>query len=634
MKNILEIIILTILLFFGNYLFAQDRIIEIEKNLNELAKSEQTLNNKVDISVTDVALQEFLRSIAVSNNLNLSIDPNLNIPIVNNFSNVNVIDVLVFLCKKYDLTLDLTGNIISIEKFIKKEEQKKIVQKIKTKVNYNKATDLLSIDIKNDSLINVIKEINNKTGKNLVCAKGIEYITVNSYIKEMPFDNAVDKFGFSNNFIITKTEDDFYLIENKISDQITDNKHKSSRNKKNNDKTYSTDASIEATDINNISVSGTDVPIKDLILEVSDKLKINFFFISDIQGTSTLNVQKINFDNLLDYLFNGTVYTYKKQSDYYIIGDGIVGNLEYFKVVELQFRTVDKITEVIPGDLKKDLELIEFNELNSIMISGNPVKVKKLENFLRGIDKVVPLVFIEVIIVDINSNHIVSTGISAGLSDSVPKSSGSVFPYLDMSLNSKSVNNVITSINGLNWINFGQVTPNFYVNLKALETNGNLKIRSTPKLATLNGHQALFTSGETKYYKEEKDNLFGYQNPSLVTTHIWRAINADLAITITPVVSGDEQITLDIDVKQSEFTPREFEDSPPGSVTRQFTSLIRVKNGEMIMLGGLEKNTTSNTGSGIPILSRIPILKWIFSERTNSKYKSKLNIFIKPTVIY
>jgi type II secretory pathway component HofQ len=52
------------------------------------------------------------------------------------------------------------------------------------------------------------------------------------------------------------------------------------------------------------------------------------------------------------------------------------------------------------------------------------------------------------------------------------------------------------------------------------------------------------------------------------------------------------------------------------------------------MIGGLEEESTNETGSGTPFLSRIPIIKWFFSSRTKAKSKSKLTIFIKPTVIY
>ena len=170
--------------------------------------------------------------------------------------------------------------------------------------------------------------------------------------------------------------------------------------------------------------------------------------------------------------------------------------------------------------------------------------------------------------------------------------------------------------------------------IKALEEDGIINIRSTPKLSTINGHEAVLTSGETKYYKEERNNYIGTQNPSLSSSYTWQSVNADLTIKIKPFVSGNDQITLDITVQQSEFTPREYEDSPPGSVTRNFESSIRVKNGEMVLLGGLEKNQKSQTSKGFPILSRIPVIKWLFSSVEDVDDESKLNVFIQPTILY
>jgi type IV pilus assembly protein PilQ len=54
----------------------------------------------------------------------------------------------------------------------------------------------------------------------------------------------------------------------------------------------------------------------------------------------------------------------------------------------------------------------------------------------------------------------------------------------------------------------------------------------------------------------------------------------------------------------------------------------------MVLLGGLEEKKVSETTSGIPILSRIPILKWLFSSRVKENSFEKLNVFIKPTIIY
>jgi len=159
-------------------------------------------------------------------------------------------------------------------------------------------------------------------------------------------------------------------------------------------------------------------------------------------------------------------------------------------------------------------------------------------------------------------------------------------------------------------------------------------IRSTPQLSTMNGHSAKMSIGQTEYYREEMSNIYGSQNPQLQTQKIFKPVEAKLAVSIRPFVTGNGQVSLTIEVEQSEFTARIDEFAPPGLESRKFSSMIRVRNQEMILLGGLEENISKSTRSGWPFLSRIPILNWIFSSKSETNNKSHLNIFIKPTVIY
>jgi type IV pilus assembly protein PilQ len=244
------------------------------------------------------------------------------------------------------------------------------------------------------------------------------------------------------------------------------------------------------------------------------------------------------------------------------------------------------------------------------------------------------MVQIEVLIIDVRNTVTLSTGIRAGLSDEPVSTGGTVFPGLDVTLSSQAINNVISGINGFGLVNLGKVTQNFYISLQALETQGFIKIRSTPQLATLNGHEASMTIGETRYYLETQTTQLGTVTASTTTSQNYKSVNADLSITINPLVSSDEHVTLEINVQQSSFGERISEQAPYGTITRNFQSLIRVKNNEMIILGGLEDNAIDDTGSGVPFLSRIPVIKWFFSSRSKKNSKSKLTIFVKPTIIY
>src|SRR5690606_22294592 len=114
----------------------------------------------------------------------------------------------------------------------------------------------------------------------------------------------------------------------------------------------------------------------------------------------------------------------------------------------------------------------------------------------------------------------------------------------------------------------------------------------------------------------------------------WKSTEANLSVSIKPFVSTDENVTLSIVVEKSSFLGRSGEDAPPGKATQKFESLVRVKNNEMVLLGGLDELQKENSGSGTPLVSRIPIIKWFFSSRKKAKSTSKLHILIKPIVVY
>lgn len=636
-KGYLLILILNVIILLSTNSFAQDRFSIIESQLKELSKKTPGLLENVEISVTNASLPEFLKTIATTHNLNLNVDVGIDAKVSNSFSNVSVIDVLIFVCRNYSLDVNYTGTIISFSKYsapVKEDAPKPVVQKV-IKVSYDTKNDLLNMDIKDDTLYAVAKEISKATGKNLVVSPELNSKLVSAYVQNLSFAKGILNLAYGNDLKITLNDDGIFLIEKKdkeVNTQVAGNRPKTGKSEK---KSSTVDGlTFQLHEDSTITVKAENVAIEEILDHSFTKLNYNYFLFSEIKGSSNMNVANVSFDDFLKLLFNATDFTYKKVENIYLLGDRTIEGLRQTKLFQLRYRTAEKLVDVIPAELKKNVDVKAFPELNSIILSGSQPKIEEMELFLMEIDKVVPVVLIEVLIVDIQNTRTVSTGIEAGLGNNPSTTSGKIFPSIDLSLNSSSINNLITGINGWGVVNLGKVTPNFYLNIKALEQQGYLKLRSTPKLATLNGHEAKLSIGRTEYYLESSTTIVGSVTTGTQTAVSYKPISADLAITINPMVSGDEQITLNIGVKQSNFTTRISPTAPPGTITRDFQSLVRVKNEEMVILGGLEENTSSDVGSGVPLLSRIPILKWFFSSRTKAKNKNKLTIFIKPTVVY
>lgn len=302
----------------------------------------------------------------------------------------------------------------------------------------------------------------------------------------------------------------------------------------------------------------------------------------------------------------------------------------------MQFRTIDDVVEIIPSALKKDIEIKLFSDLNSLVLSGNQAEVEALEAFLKSIDQSVPLISIDVMIVDSSDRKSRDTGISFGKGTQASGGSyGTLSPGIDVSLGAGMINQLINAFNGLGLVNLGSVGPNFYLGLKLLEEDGAITLRSTPKLSTLNGHKAVLKSGEVKYYRENQVNIIGTQNPLQSESYLWKNVEASFVLAMTPVVSADSTITIRIELNQDEFTERETRDltAPPGMTKRSFNSIVKVKDGEMVLLGGIEKNLVEDTSKGLPWIARVPVLRLFFGHVTKTRDVQKLNVFIRPTIV-
>ncbi|RYD54586.1 MAG: hypothetical protein EOP56_18855 [Sphingobacteriales bacterium] len=600
------------------------RIESIRGRLENVTDDIPQLNNKVSFSISGASLYEFLRALAVKNKLNLSIDPSLDNSIAVNFTNVTVTELMVYLSEQYNLEVFINGSIISVVKYIAPIAETPLKP---ISVQYDKERNLISYDLRNDSLGSVLKKITSLSNANVIAPQRLHQNLVSGFVKDLSIEKGVSELAYMNNLSFQKKDSLTYYIE-----EI--NARAAEREKSINASLPKGLSLLTNKSDSIISIQAVNQPIKEVLAAVARELNINYFLFTEIQGNSDLKLDYIDFNTFLKYLFNTTSYTYKIDNGIYLIGDRKQEEIRTAEVYPLQYRTVTNLVEQIPSDMKKSLEIIALKEMNSLVIAGSAPAVKELKGFLRLVDKIVPVVNIELIILDVRKSSAISTGIMAGIDNQKSTSYSSLFPSLDVTLSSNSINNIIDGINGTGLVNLGKVTPGFYVSLKASEDNGYLKIRSTPKLATLNGNEAKMSIGETRYYAEQTTNVITTQSTTTVTGRIFKELQANFGITIKPIVSGDEQITLDITVEQSTFTEQFTKDGPYGRLTRSFQSSLRVKNNDMILLGGLEEKSNDDAGQGVPILSRIPVVKWLFSSRSRSSKKSKLAILIHPTVFY
>lgn len=610
---------------------------DIAYRIEALSKSIEALNRTIDITVTNVSIQEFVRAVANLSGLNINVATDLDFVVINNFTKVRVADLLIFLCKQYKLEITSVGNIVDLYR-------PQVAQRpLKGIVDYKQADDLLSIDFQNIPLGIVTRQITLETGKNVINQPDTKDRLINIYLQNLPFKSAMENLVKANNLEVEANDDGSYFIKDVISKQPVNQAQQSydsygttrnqSRqiskvNKSGNNDSY--DLNIVKTSGSRISVNAVDAPIFEVIKDASKQCGVNYFISTELKDNITLSLQNVEYDDLLKGMFTGKDITFVKDGSTYIIGDRKLNDFKVSRIIKFNYRPVDSLLVVIPKEFTQDISLKEFSDLNSILASGSNERIRVFEDFCNQIDKSVPVIMIEVIIVDIQSTTTLETGLNAGFGQAPATTKGTVLSGVDLQLSTKAINSLIE---GVGLANLGKVSNNFYLNIKALESLGALKVRSTPILSTLNGHEAKINIGETEYYLVKQSNVVAGQTQVVSETINYSNVDAKLEVVIKPFVSGDDQITLNVKVTQSDFTERISEFAPPGLVSRDFSSKIRVKNQDMVLLGGLEEKSTRESSRGIPLIQRIPIIKWFFSSRTKEKSDTKLNIFIRPTII-
>jgi len=617
------------------------RIALIQHRLDSLSASVPGLNQKVSLQVIG-SLQQYLMGISSSNNLSISVDPKLTFPINDNLNDVTAANILVFLAQKYNLDITIVGAIIYVTPY---QEPAKLIRLQAKDINvvYDRQANNLSLTLDNDSLPAVAKKITQVSGKNIVVPNSLQAKKVSAYIVAAPFESALDKVAYANGIKMIKTSDNYYLFqplddneELYVNGEHTTGVRKAFR------PTGTTGgpggvAGVFIRTVNGqklISADANNAPILNLVKEASQELGLNYSIYSDIKGAIDIHVKDVSYDDFLRLLFKGSDYTFQLESNIYMIGDKKMEGLRTFRAIHVQNRAIDTLVSIIPADWKKNVEIKEFRELNTIVLSGSNAQIAEIEKVIKQLDELVPVVVIEVTMIDFRKTRSIATGISAGVSDSV-KTGGTILPGVNFTASATGINSFLNSLGKLTSINLGHVVPNFYVTLQAAEANNLADIRAVPKLTSMNGHTASLSIGSKQYYKNTTQNLYPSSSTTQsVFTNTYTPVEANLSVDIRPLVSGDDQVTLGIKVNISDFTSIPTDGSPPPQSISKFESSLRVHSEDTVLLGGIERTENDLSASGIPILSRIPVLKWIFSSRTKTNSKVVTVLFIKPTILH
>ena len=188
-------------------------------------------------------------------------------------------------------------------------------------------------------------------------------------------------------------------------------------------------------------------------------------------------------------------------------------------------------------------------------------------------------------------------------------------------------------------------TSNFAALVSFLETQGNLQVLSSPRIATLNNQKAVLKVGTDEFFvtnittNTTTTGTTSTQSPTITVAPFFSGV----ALDVTPQIDENNQIILHIHPSVSNViektknidlgTAGNFRLPLASSTISESDTIVRVSNANIVAIGGLMKETSTRDRSGLPGLGRVPVVGNVFSSKGRSVMKSELVILLKPTVI-
>jgi type IV pilus assembly protein PilQ len=160
-----------------------------------------------------------------------------------------------------------------------------------------------------------------------------------------------------------------------------------------------------------------------------------------------------------------------------------------------------------------------------------------------------------------------------------------------------------------------------------MESENKAKIISSPKVITKNNVKAEITQDENSYYLEQS-------TADGSTTSSWVPQNAKLKLEVTPQVTNEGSISLEVQVLKDSLDAPFAANAPRPETKRKIATQVLVDNGATVVLGGIYTYSNTESHSGVPFLKDIPLLGWLFRTKYNpSTEKKELIIFLTPRII-
>jgi len=318
---------------------------------------------------------------------------------------------------------------------------------------------------------------------------------------------------------------------------------------------------------------------------------------------------------------------------------------------KLSYAKVDDVVKII-DNIKSSAraKIITDPRTNTIIMVDLPKYIEVMQHLLDQLDVKVPQVQIQVKILEANRGWEKAFGVSWPQTNS-----GSANLQVNgqnaewSALNSPSWNSVnsrptgdnslsaafspgkagVTSIPeaaGEIWVSFLSNRLSLNTIIQALERDNHVKIISEPKLLAFNNSPGLIEDGARIPYQSMQGGIAS----GAISVQF---MDAKLKLEVTPQITNDGKIHLEVEIVKEEPNFANQVNGTPTILSRRVKTKVLVDDGGTAVLGGIYTSSTDNGTTGVPLLSKIPLLGALFRNRTKNEKVTEMLVFISPKIL-
>ncbi len=380
-----------------------------------------------------------------------------------------------------------------------------------------------------------------------------------------------------------------------------------------------------------------DADIKEILKGFALKFNKNIVPASSVTGKVNLRLKSVPFEEAFRMLLDRKNLVAVQTSDNVIeiISKGSIPTQR--STFHLVSRTASEIQTTLNGLLTADESqgiTIAIDEAsNSLIVTASSDVLRKIELLVRQLDIKAPQIKIKARIIEVNASEGMTTGVAWANTMSMAGNVQEVRAVKDMSnygLDTAydiDTNETISNFATGGVLDISAVMNNItlYGVLNFLKSNSKAKTISEPTILTENNKLAKIHVGQNLPVVTIETTASG-------TTQSVTYIPEGVDLEVTPVVSpGSSLISLKLKVSVSEFTG--WQANSPITSERSAETEVTVESGKSIIIGGLIKERVTLSDSGIPVLKDIPLIGYLFKNKSTAKDRTELLVFFSPEIL-